>query len=139
MPPSIVPNESGIISFDGLIFVLREMLLRPGRRTAAEAMLFITSESIADAAIVTAINRASLFPATRNRYPPNHPATPVLDSPAVIMKIAAIVITAGFAKPANASGTSKALLSRSAETTSKATISGLNLSHIKRTTAAKRI
>ena len=67
MPPRMVPKESGIISFEGLTLALRATLLRPGRRTDAEAMLFMTRDSSADAPMVKAINRVSLRPATRNR------------------------------------------------------------------------
>ncbi len=124
MPPSSVPKESGINSIEERIRVCRAMPVRPGRSTDAEAMLFMTNESVAEAAMVNAISLPSLLPAVRRRYLPIQAAMPVFVTPVVTRKMAAIVTTAGLPNPASASAASRVPLRIRAITVNIATTSG---------------
>ena len=62
MPPRMVPNANGMSNFDGETFERRATPDNDGNNNDAAAMLFIKSESTADAVITPKINRRSPLP-----------------------------------------------------------------------------
>jgi hypothetical protein len=102
VPPIRAPKASGIRSRDGCRCVCRAMATADGRSTAAAAMLFMNIESTAAVSIRAVARRASLAPRPRSRRIPTQCVTPVFSSAKVRMKMARIVMTADWLKPAKA-------------------------------------
>lgn len=102
MPPRWVASAMGMSSFDGLIRVRRVASMTAGIITAAEAMLFMNSESPPAAAMTSAVIRPSLAPPTRTSQRPITALTPVRNRPPVRIDTAMISMTAELLRPENA-------------------------------------
>ncbi len=124
MPPTSVPNESGISSLDGETLDSRPTWTAAGSSTAPAAMLFITSENAAPAVMNSTIRRTSEPAPTRRSRRAIHVTTPVSSSAWVIMNRPMIVITTERLKPENASSESMIPVTGSVTSTRIATRSG---------------
>ena len=103
VPPRIAPNDRGMNNREGAMPVLRAMLATAGSSTATAATLFMNADSTPPTAMIASTSKISRSPMTRRTRPPIMSATPVCSSAPLTKKIDSMVITAGDAKPVNAS------------------------------------
>ena len=139
MPPRIVAKAKGMGRREELTRTLWEIPGMVGKSTAAAAILFITSESTAPAAITVTIKERSRVPPTRSSASPARSVSLVTRSASTRTKIETIVTTAELAKPENASrGVNTPVMPR-ATATGSATRFGRRRSESMRIAAAARI
>jgi hypothetical protein len=103
IPPRMVPKAIGISSREGATRVWRESAITAGISTPAAAMLFMNSESMAEASTVTSTSRGSFRPAMRTIWRLSSFVMPDCCNPSETTEIARMVITAEPPNPLNAS------------------------------------
>ena len=138
-PPSKEANASGISSREGARPVWRAISITTGRNKAATPMLFINPDRTPTVTMMITMRRVSPPPANRRSPRPRILATPVLDKPALRIKIAQTVTTAMLLKPESASAGEIRLLIARLTRTIRATTSTRTRSVMKRMMATTSI
>lgn len=134
-PPIREAQASGINNLEGGVFVSRATLTTAGSKIATAPILFIKADIKPTPTIINTVIRAVLFPANRTTCRAIESATPLRVNPPLTMNTAHTVITAGLAKPENASSMLTKPVRTSATNTIMATTSTRSFSLTNRMTA----
>ncbi len=138
-PPNRDAHARGISSFEGAVLVSLATLTTAGNNMATAPMLFINADIKPTPTMMTTVRRAEFWPAIRTINRAIESATPLRVSPPLTIKTAHTVITAGLAKPENASSIFTKPVRTNAASTIIATTSTRNFSVTNKTIAPARI